>query len=84
MVNKVQDTSSPVERSKSSSLGSGWGVIVWASPISSSVVSPMADTTATTCLPESLVAPIRPATFKILLASATELPPYFCTINDKL
>ena len=47
--------------------------------ISSSVVSPIADTTTTTSLPALLVATIRWATRLIPSASATDEPPYFCT-----
>ncbi len=57
----------------------GLAVISWASSISSSVVSPMAETTTTTGRPVWWVATTRWATRRIRSASATELPPYFCT-----
>ena len=43
MVIRVLETNSPVDSSRSSSLGSGSGETVWARSMSSSVVSPMAD-----------------------------------------
>src|SRR6202041_3059640 len=46
---------------------------------SSSVVSPIADTTTTTWLPACRVATMRLATRLMPSASATEEPPYFCT-----
>src|SRR5690606_17991099 len=49
--------------------------------MSSSVVCPMADTTATTCAPDRLVATMRPATALIRSGVATYDPPYFCTIR---
>ena len=80
---RVQLTSSPVDRSTSSSRGSGLSETCWASSISSSVVFPMAETTATISTPESLPLPMRRATLMIFSASATELPPYFWTISGK-
>jgi hypothetical protein len=45
------------------------------------VVSPIAETTTTTSLPDFRVATMRSATRLIRSASATDEPPYFCTIN---
>ncbi len=70
---------SPAVRSMSSSRGSGTGVIPLASRTSSSVVSPIAETTATTSLPASRVRTTRSATPEIRDASPTDVPPYFCT-----
>ena len=70
---------SPAVSSMSSSRGGGSGLTCWARSRSSSVVSPIADTTTTTSLPDFLVATIRWATRLIPAASATDEPPYFCT-----
>ncbi len=70
---------SPAVSSMSISRGSGTGVICVASETSSSVVSPMAETTTTTSLPASRVLATRSATRPIRSASPTEVPPYFCT-----
>ncbi len=48
---------------------------------SSSVVSPIADTTTTTSSPALRFVTMRSATRLIRSASATDEPPYFCTIN---
>src|SRR5919112_4154683 len=63
----------------SSSRPGGSGETSLARSMSSSVVSPMADTTTTTSWPAFLVATMRWATLLMLTASATEEPPYFCT-----
>src|SRR3954451_7533017 len=63
----------------SSSRPAGVGETWLARSISSSVVSPMAETTTTTWLPAFLVSTMRRATRLMLSASATEEPPYFCT-----
>src|SRR5215203_5298032 len=47
--------------------------------MSSSVVSPIAETTTTTSLPARLASTMRCATRFTPSASATEEPPYFCT-----
>jgi hypothetical protein len=52
--------------------------------IRSSVVSPMADTTTTTCCPFIFISRTRQAIFLIFSIEATELPPNFATTNDKL
>ena len=77
MVSSVLDTISPVESNRSNSLGSGFSETVRANLISSSVVLPMAETTATTLTPRRLAPAMRRATPRILSTSATEVPPYF-------
>ena len=59
--------------------GGGSGVTCSARSRSSSVVSPMAETTTTTSWPALRVATIRWATRLMPVASATDEPPYFCT-----
>jgi len=49
--------------------------------ISSSVVSPIAETATTTSFPARFVSAIRAATRRMLAASATDEPPYFCTMR---
>src|ERR1051325_4106993 len=73
-------TCSPVASSMSISRGAGWGTIWWARATSESVVLPMAETTITSWLLRAL-STARRATFLILSASATDEPPYFCTIS---
>src|SRR3984885_14481380 len=70
---------SPEVSSMSSSRPGGAGVTWLARSFSSSVVSPIADTTTTTWLPACRVATMRLATRLMPSASATEEPPYFCT-----
>ncbi len=70
---------SPAVSSMSSSRPAGSGDTCSARSISSSVVSPIADTTTTTSLPAFLASTIRWATRLMPSASATEEPPYFCT-----
>src|SRR5207237_2924509 len=70
---------SPTETSMSSSRESGCGEISPASRINSSVVSPIAETTATTRLPPSLAATQRRATFFSRSLFATDEPPNFIT-----
>ena len=70
---------SPEVSSMSSSRPGGAGVTWLARSISSSVVSPIADTTTTTWFPACRVATMRLATRLMPSASATEEPPYFCT-----
>jgi hypothetical protein len=53
-----------------------------ASRINSSVVWPMALTTTTTSSPKRRVRATWSATARILSASATEVPPNFCTTKD--
>jgi hypothetical protein len=68
---------SPAVSSMSSSRGGGSGETWRRRSISSSVVSPIAEMTTTTSWPRALVATIRLATRLMLLASATDDPPYF-------
>ena len=70
---------SPVESSMSISRGCGRSETSWAIATSSSVVLPRAESTATTRLPASFAATIRPAARLIRSASATEVPPNFIT-----
>ena len=70
---------SPAVSSMSSSRGGGSGLTCWARSRSSSVGSPIAETTTTTSLPGFLVATMRWATRLMPSASATDEPPYFCT-----
>ena len=75
------DCCSPVESSISISLRLGLALISFAFAIRPSVVLPCADNTTTTSFPSILVRMMRFATLNTLSAFATELPPYFCTIN---
>ncbi len=70
---------SPAVSSMSSSRPEGSGLTCSARSISSSVVSPMAETTTTTSWPARLVSTMRRATRLTQSASATEEPPYFWT-----
>ena len=63
----------------SSSRGGGSGVTCSARSRSSSVVSPIAETTTTTSWPALRVLTMRCATRLMPAASATDEPPYFCT-----
>ena len=80
----VEETASPVENSMSSSRGRGLLVTSFASAISRSVVSPIAETTATTRSPPAARSAMRRATCVMRSASATELPPYFWTTSAPL
>ena len=71
------DTCSPVASSMSISRLGGSAVIARASPVSSSVVWPMAETTITSSCPSSRQAAIRRATVWMRSTSATEVPPNF-------
>src|SRR3954454_8647541 len=75
----AHDWRSPVESNMSISRGSGWSETSLAISISSSVVCPRADSTATTRLPCSFAATIRRAARLMRSASATEVPPNFMT-----
>ncbi len=75
------ETCSPVVSSMSISRLGGWGAISRARAISVSVVFPMAETTMTTCLPSIFARIARRAARWILAASATLVPPNFCTIS---
>jgi hypothetical protein len=68
---------SPADSSMSSSRRSGFGEICLASARSSSVVWPIAETTTTTSCPSRLVRITRSATWRMRVASATLVPPYF-------
>src|SRR3954463_16835469 len=70
---------SPVERSMSISRGSGRSDTSFAIRMSSSVVFPRADSTATTRLPFSARVAIRWAARLMRSASATDVPPNFIT-----
>jgi len=72
---------SPAVSSMSSSRAGGSGLTLRARSISSSVESPIADTTTTTWSPPLRVATIRCATRLMPSASATDEPPYFCTTS---
>ncbi len=79
IAHSAQDIRSPVERSMSISRGSGAFETSSAIWISSSVVLPRADSTATTCWPCSRADTIRRAARLRRSASATEVPPNFMT-----
>ena len=82
MASTAIEIRSPAVRSMSSSRGWGCGVTCWARSISSSVLSPMAETTTTTSWPAFFVSTMRRATRFTQVASATDEPPYFWTISD--
>ena len=73
---------SPTEMSMSYSRGCGRGEISWASRISSSVVSPIAERTPTTRRPSSRARTSLRATSLIFSVSATEVPPNFITTRS--
>ena len=73
---------SPAVSSMSSSRRSGFGDTCLASARSSSVVSPIAETTTTTSWPAFFVRTTRSATCRIRATSATLEPPYFWTTID--
>jgi len=70
---------SPVETSMSYSRGFGLGETSKASRISSSVVLPIAESTATTFAPDSRASTRRSATRFSLSVSPTDVPPNFMT-----
>ena len=74
-------TCSPVDSSMSISRAGGSSLSALAKPTSSSVVLPMAETTATTWLPACLLAIRRRATIWMRSGEATEVPPNFATTN---
>src|SRR5438128_5469012 len=76
---RAMEIRSPAVSSMSSSRRAGLSQTCRASFSSSSVVSPMAETTTTTSLPEARVAATRSATFWMRPTSATDEPPYFWT-----
>ena len=79
IASSAMEIRSPAVSSMSSSRPGGFGLTWSARSRSSSVVSPMAETTTTTEFPAFRVATIRCATRLMPSASATEEPPYFCT-----
>lgn len=79
MASRAMAIRSPAVSSMSNSRPAGIGDTCSARSISSSVVSPIADTTTTTWWPSFLASTIRLATRLMPSASATEEPPYFCT-----
>ena len=79
IAHSAQEIRSPVERSMSISRGSGLGETSSAISISSSVVWPRADSTATTRWPASRLPTMRRAARLSRSASATEVPPNFIT-----
>src|SRR4051795_1152574 len=79
MAASAHDWRSPVDRSMSISRGSGVSETSSAIRISSSVVCPRADRTATTPAPASFLATMRPAARLMRSASATDVPPNFMT-----
>ena len=81
MASSAIEIRSPAVSSMSSSRAGGSGLTWPARSISSSVESPIADTTTTTWSPPLRVATIRCATRLIPSASATDDPPYFCTTS---
>ncbi len=81
MASTAIEMRSPAVSSMSSSRPGGFGLTSLARSSSSSVESPIADTTTTTSLPARLVSTMRLATRRTLGASATEDPPYFWTIR---
>ena len=81
MASSAIEIRSPAVSSMSSSRPGGSGLTCAARSRSSSVVSPMADTTTTTEWPAFRVATMRCATRLMPSASATEDPPYFCTTS---
>ncbi len=83
MESRAMDMRSPAESNMSSSRRAGLGEIRRARLRSSSVVSPIAETTTTTSLPVARVAAIRSATCRMRSTSATEEPPYFWTTTPK-
>ena len=81
MASSAIEIRSPAVSSMSSSRAGGSGLTWLARSISSSVESPIADTTTTTWSPPLRVATIRCATRLMPSASATDEPPYFCTTS---
>ena len=79
IAHSAHEIRSPVESSMSISRGSGVVETSSAIEISSSVVLPRADSTATTRWPCSRAATIRRAARLMRSASATEVPPNFMT-----
>ena len=81
MAHSAQEIRSPLESSMSISRGCGAAEISSAMAISSSVVLPRADSTATTRWPRSRVSTMRRAARWMRAASATDVPPNFITVR---
>ena len=81
---RAQEIRSPTESSMSISRGSGRSETSWAISTRSSVVWPRAESTATTRLPRSRAATIRPAARRMSSAAATEVPPNFITTMSRV
>src|SRR4029077_11461501 len=79
MATNALEIRSPEVSNMSSSRAGGDGDTCCARSISSSVVSPIAETTTTTSLPSLRVATIRSATRLMRSAVPTDEPPYFWT-----
>src|SRR5450759_2285450 len=79
MANRAIEMRSPAVRSMSISRPGGIGLTCLARSSSSSVVSPMAETTTQTSWPALRVSTILRATRLMLSASVTDDPPYFWT-----
>src|SRR5262245_4742336 len=78
------ETCSPVESSTSISRASGASQRPRARSTSRSVLSPIAETTTTTCVPRLRCSCTRSATRRIRSSEPTEVPPYFWTMRDKV
>ena len=81
IVNSAADTRSPVVSSMSISRPGRVVDTCEARAIRLSVALPIAETTTTTSWPWRLVMATFSATARIRSGSATEVPPYFCTIR---
>src|SRR5690606_26181393 len=81
MATRALEIRSPAVSSMSISRAGGAGATCLARSSSSSVVSPIAETTTTTSLPAFLVSTISWATRRFRSASVTDDPPYFCTTS---
>src|SRR5574340_1398766 len=81
MARRAMVTCSPVDTSMSSSRGSGWAWMPFASAISRLVSPDMAESTTTTWWPSILNLATRSATARMRSTLATEVPPYFCTMR---
>lgn len=82
MARSDMDTCSPVESRRSISRSGGLSLSAAAKPTSSSVVLPMADTTATTSWPACFFAISFFATIWMRSGLATDVPPNLHTISD--
>ena len=80
----AQEMRSPTEMSMSSARGFGASEMSYASRIRSSVVWPIAESTATTRFPPCFASTSRPATASSFSGSPTEVPPNFITIVPAL